>query len=428
MSTLTAYQARYVVPVAGEPIDEGVVVVDGRTIFSVGRSAPRNAQVVDLNALNRRNGGGVAVLPGLVNAHTHLEFSHLASPLGQPGMQFPSWIREVIRYRLTRDSESVSPDEVPSAFLNGLRECVQAGTTALGDITKPDARWQSGRTEREKDSINCGVTAFLEFLGLACDRHELAMAELEASSQRLRREKPAWGTGISPHAPYSTHWQLVQALCQHARDHSLPLAMHLAESPEELELLQSHRGPFYELLRDIGAWNPEGVPRGATTLDYLKQLAIAPRSLVIHGNYLTREEVQFIAGFKERMSVVYCPRTHTFFQHGDYPLARLLSAGVNVALGTDSRASNPDLDLMREMRHVADKHPDVRVETIVRMGTIHGATALGQHNRAGTLEPGKDADLALFALTEERPDAATLLSAPLPCVATMRRGAFLWQA
>ena len=419
----TAYLGRMVFPTPGESIEDGVIVVEDGRIVDVGRQIPAQADVVDLNALPGAQNSGVAILPGLINTHTHLEFSDLASPLGKAGMRFPDWIREVIKYRLATQGDSPAQQPDPQRFLHGLRECVRTGTTTLGDIAKPNTPWELlNANDAEMSDVDCSVTAFIEFLGLANDRPETAIAELESSVARLKRDAPSWKVGISPHAPYSTHWRLVEALCRHARAHALPVAMHLAESPEELEFMRSHTGPFQALLSDIGVWNPEGVPHGARPLDYLQQLADVPRSLVIHGNYLTSEEIEFIAGCGNHMSVVYCPRTHSYFQHADYPLAKMLNAGVNVVLGTDSRASTPDLDLMQEMRHVADKHPDISPESILHMATTGGALALGCADRTGALQPGKDADLAVFSLDDEHGGLAALLSSGAPCLATMTRG------
>ncbi len=122
-------------------------------------------------------------------------------------------------------------------------------------------------------------------------------------------------------------------------------------------------------------------------------LSEAPRSLVIHGNYLSAEEIAFLGKQRATMSVVFCPRTHKFFGHSEYPLIEMLAAGARVALGTDSRASNPDLNLLSEMRFVAEQFPNLAHEEILRMGTLRGAEALGLSHDVGTLETGKLADL-----------------------------------
>ncbi len=182
----------------------------------------------------------------------------------------------------------------------------------------------------------------------------------------------------------------------------VPLAFHLAESPQELELLQGGTGPFRGLLTDLGAWDASAIPHGTRPLDYLRPLADAPRALVIHGNYLDDEEIALVAEHAANMSLVYCPRTHAYFGHEPYPLARLLEAGVALALGTDSRASNPDLSLLAEMRHVA-AGGHIPLEAVLRLGTFNGAKALGLERDSGSLSPGKQADLCVVGLPESDP-------------------------
>ena len=151
----------------------------------------------------------------------------------------------------------------------------------------------------------------------------------------------------------------------------MPVALHLAETREELELLQSGTGPFVPMLQSFDAWHPDVIPRGTRPLDFLRALGQAHRALVIHGNYLNSEEITFLAALAARMSLVYCPRTHAYFGHEPYPLASLLAAGVNVAVGTDSRASNPDLDLWEELRYLQRHFGDaVAPADVLRMATL----------------------------------------------------------
>jgi cytosine/adenosine deaminase-related metal-dependent hydrolase len=349
----------------------------------------------------------VAIVPGLVNTHTHLEFSDLAQPLGQPGMEFSQWIREVIARR-----QGIAPEQLESkkrtAIANGLRESLQAGTTLLGEI----ATFPPLVDAYEKSPLR--GTIFLESLGYSDER----VAESLARSIDFigdHRARAAWRRGISPHAPYSTNWQIVAA----AAGGAWPVAMHLAESRAELELLQSHSGPFRDMLSSIGLWRDEALPKTVGVMWYLQQLARAPRSLVVHGNYLSDGEIAFIAANSATVSVVYCPRTHAYFQHDTYPLAKLLNSGVRVALGTDSRASNPDLSLLAEMRYVA-RHHQLPGELLLRLATQCGAQALGFGHEVGTLEMRKRADLAVIALADtSAPDPYELLfNSDLPNVAT----------
>ena len=139
-------------------------------------------------------------------------------------------------------------------------------------------------------------------------------------------------------------------------------------------------------------WDGDAMARGSRPLDYLRRLAVAPRALIIHGNYLVGDEIEFVGQHRDSMSVAFCPRTHAYFGHPTYPLAAMLDAGVCVVLGTDSRASNPDLSLWGEVQFAAARYPAVAPATWVRMATLDGATALGVGDEVGSLTPGKRAD------------------------------------
>jgi len=403
MSERIALKARYVFPVTSPPVPDGVVTIqDGRIVTVVG--ADSDAVVTDL--------GNAAVVPGLVNAHAHLEFSDLDRPLGEPGIALPDWIRQVLHHRrLTRRDErrrnhaddetergEAAEADADSAVLTGLAESQRCGTTMLGEIATPD--WLP--EQFDGTAIDC--TVFAELIGLSANRAE-SLLDLAAEHVTLGQSAgETWQPGISPHAPYTVRTDLVERAAELSSQRGVPVAMHLAESPEELELLASHSGPLLELLTELEVWDPTAIPRGIRPLDYLRMLSRARRALVIHGNFLDADEIELLAEHAGRISLVYCPRTHEYF-HGDgYPLAERLAAGVHVALGTDSRASNPDLSVLAEMRFVARRHGDVAPETVLRMATLGGATALGRETVAGSLEPGKRADLTVIRLPDRDAD------------------------
>jgi len=396
-----ALKARWVFPVSGEPIPDAAVTIEDGRIAAVGMPAP-GAPVEDL--------GNVAILPGLVNAHTHLEFSDLAAPLGRPGMSLVDWIREVIAFR--RDFARISHKAVRA----GLEESLRCGTTTLGEIAQPD--WSS------EPFVEAGLRAviFLELIAPTPDRAEAAIVSAirHLDSAGLSR---AFHPGLSPHAPYSVHPTLLRRVIDLSRVRKAPVAFHLAESHDELELLRWGSGPFRGLLLDLGETDILASWLGRP-LDCLFELAPAHRALVIHGNYLDDEEIAFVARHRAKMSIVYCPRTHAYFGHESYPLETMLSAGVTVALGTDSRASSPDLSVLAEMRFVAKQYPSVPRSTVLRMGTLNGARALGLDAEVGSLEPGKWADLAVVGLPgHDAPDPHELLfDSDIPVVATWVRG------
>jgi cytosine/adenosine deaminase-related metal-dependent hydrolase len=204
----------------------------------------------------------------------------------------------------------------------------------------------------------------------------------------------------------------------------VPLALHLAESREEIELLRSGSGPFREMLSQIEGWSPDAIPRNSRPMDYLRLLARADRAMIVHGNYLEDDELAFVAERAERMSLVYCPRTHAFFAHRPYPLAKMQSLGLAVALGTDSRASSPSLSILEEMRFLASRASGVSPATILAMATLHGAKALGRETECGSIAPGKSADLTIVALPNRssRDPYELLFGSDLPVVGRWLRG------
>jgi cytosine/adenosine deaminase-related metal-dependent hydrolase len=392
---LAAYRARWVIPIDRPPLENGLITVAAGRIVAIGKN---------VSGKSPQDLGDVALLPGLVNAHTHLEFSLLDRPLEAPGTSLPAWIRQVIDFR--RQLGRWSQDE---ARLAGLAESRQCGVAAVGEIAT--AAWPDA-SPREVSTVE--VVVFRELLGLSAERvAELSQRAREHVADRAGVEERRFHVGLSPHAPYTVHPDLLQTACSISREGKIPVAMHLAESREELQLLQSHSGDLVDLLRSLGAWHPGALPRGLRPLDYLQTLAKAHRALVIHGNYLAPDEIEFMAARRERMSAVYCPRTHAFFGHDPYPLAEMLAAGIRVAVGTDSRASNPDLNLFAELQHIARHHPSVAPEDILRMGTLAGAEALGLAAEFGSLTPGKRAKLAVVALPSDcRQSLEWMLHAP----------------
>ncbi len=390
MSLTASYRARWIVPVDSPAIPGGVVTVRNGRIIAVGQTAA-GSPVRDL--------GDVALLPGLINAHTHLEFSLLERPLGQPGMGFAIWIAGVVEHRKQQIQQLMVETDGFQRFrrrsaLAGLAESHASGVVAIGDIATP------GWPRECFPASELNATIFLELLGLDASKHDHLMSMARSFVQDVQDTAGDVRPGLSPHAPYTASPQLVTSVCQLSATERFPVAMHLAESRDELEMLATKRGRMVEVLDGIGAWHPDVLPAVSAPRDYLQRLATAHRALVVHGNYLTPDEIQFLGQHRERMSVIYCPRTHAFFGHERYPLLEMLTAGVRIAVGTDSRASNPDLKLLEELKLVAHQHPDVPPEQVLRMGTLSGAEALGIDHDYGSIMPGKIARLTVVRLTQ----------------------------
>lgn len=371
------YRARYVFTGTGPPLSSGVVEVRGDEIVRVCEATDESDQAVE-------DLGPIALIPAFVNAHSHLEFSDLSEPI-EAGDSFPEWIRAVIGLRRSKSEISTAP------VIKGLEELLQQGTALIGEIATSD--WSPDPFSQSVEQ----AVVFLELLGLTADKIEPNL-ELAEKHAKRRRKKGAWHPGLSPHAPYSVHPKLFEGVVQIAVEKELPVAMHLAESREELELLRTGKGPFRDLLEQLGAWEPGVLPTDRKPLHYLEALAKVPKALVIHGNYLDASEMDFLAQHRNTMTVVYCPRTHKHFGHREHPIRDLLEQGVRVAVGTDSRASTPDLSLLSELQHIAKTFPALEGNDILKLGTLAGAEALGFEKKIGTIEPGKQASFAVIGL------------------------------
>lgn len=370
-----AYRARWVFTGLGSPLENATVEVDHGRIAAVHQRF--DPQAVDL--------GNAAVIPGLVNAHTHLEFSQIQRPVG-PSAPFTAWLQAVIAER-----QAAAPTDRPAAIAQGLAECAAEGTTSIGEIAS------AGETAGAVAAHGPQVTAFLELLGLRADRHD---AQLDLGRRFLESAPPHAARarrGLSPHAPYSVHPRLFASLVALALEYKAPLAMHLAESPAEVELLSQTSGAFVPFLRNLGVWEADAFRSGMRTLDYLRRLAELDHALVIHGNYLDEEEIDFLSACPN-LSVVYCPRTHAYFGHRPHPWQRLLECGVRVALGTDSRASNPDLSVWSELLYLRRVQTGFDPARLLQMATAGGAAALGLSEETGSISVGKWADLAVISL------------------------------
>jgi cytosine/adenosine deaminase-related metal-dependent hydrolase len=320
----------------------------------------------------------VALLPGLINAHTHLEFSHLTEPIGTPGIALQEWIKLAIRSRL-----DTTPASKAAAIKAGSVELADCGTRWAGEISTPPCDY-----ERADSSLE--IYPFAEVVGLDPLRAE------ERWDAAMRFLPTVAAAGISPHAPYSTSQVSLDRCLRYARQQNCMVAMHVAEAEDERELLTAGTGSFAQALRELGVWREGLFPWSDLPFERLiEKLATAPRALLIHGNHLQAQEIERLSK-NTNLTVVYCPRTHHFFQHPAHPVDRMLAAGVNVALGTDSRASNPDLNLWHEVQYLLDHRPDIAPEDVLRMATINGAKAMGR-NDIGKLTPGSRPGFSLLA-------------------------------
>jgi len=387
-------RAAWVCPIDQAPIENGYVSVRGSKIVALGGWTQDRAQLAGIPH-RVQDLGDVALIPSLVNAHTHLEFSSLQQPLGEPGIEFTAWLEQVIGFRHSQLSCDLNKAR---AIGKGIRESYLGGVGYLGEIATAPVRLidYSQEVAGAADWGTVGATIFYEQLGRKGAGFNQQVAKLE---QFFHHQHPDYRMGVSPHAPYSVHPDLLKMLIDAANRHRRIVAMHLAETEAERELVECRTGPFVDFLQKLGVWDRNRFFPTMSISQWLSCLGRASRALVIHGNYLTASEIELIGRLQKKMAVVFCPRTHRFFGHQPYPLQQLLDQGICVGVGTDSRASNPDLNLFKDLQCISNSFPRLSPWDILKMGTIDGATALGQQDQLGSLTVGKQ---ARFSLLESR--------------------------
>ncbi len=380
------YAASHVLPVSSPPIAGGAVAVENGLIAAVGTltelRAASGAPVMNLP--------GCVIMPGLVNAHTHLELTHFPAwkvrkQLDYLPKTYVEWIQQVVKIK-----RSLLPGELELSVREGLRLSIESGTTAVGEIltdfSLAPLYGSSPLTGR----------LFLEALGydpLLCDA---LLARLRESLETERRG--GFLRGVSPHTPHTVSKQLFQDLQAIAGLLGIPKAVHLSETAEEVSFMHDSTGAIANVFFPMVHW--EGylpAPMRTTSTGYLDGLGILDRStLAIHAVHVTPADVAIL---KERgVSVVLCPRSNERLFVGCAPHRLLKNAGIPLALGTDSLASNDSLSLLDEIRFLQQTASDAfDAEELFAMATVGGARALGIENSAGTLEAGKRADFLVFS-------------------------------
>jgi len=377
------YRARWVVPVTAPPIRDGVVAVDGADIAYVGDAAGAPPG-------EERDLGNALLLPGLVNAHTHLELTAMRGLL--EGLPFQRWVAELTSARrAVLDSAALS-----LSARAGIAEGLRAGITTYADTCSSGVALKAMR-----DAGVRGVM-YLEVFGPDPAQGEESLAGLRAQLAELRAfETPRVRLGVSPHAPYSVSPALFAKVGALAQAESLPVAIHVAESEAESDFVHDGAGAFAESYRGRGI---AVVPRGVSPIAHLAGTGVlGARPLLIHCVRVDAADIATIAG--THCSVAHCPASNAKLGHGIAPLDEMLAAGITVGLGSDSIASNNRMDMLEEARIAAlmqrsrlRRHDAIPAQLALELATIRGARALGIDDRVGSLERGKAADLAAFSL------------------------------
>ncbi len=371
----TIYRARWVIRADGRAIDDGAVVaVDGR-IARVGPLSKVRPHVAAGEAVEAF--ADAALLPGFVNAHTHLSLSDMAGAF-RPTANFTAWIGNLALRRYARTKA-----QIRRAVARGAADSLAAGTAAGADVTpEPQVDEALGALAPRWRVFG----ELLRFGQKGLKRLDETVAALDAL-----HEKTGAAVGLAPHSPYTVGVEVFVQARREADARGWPVGAHLHETLDEIAFTERGEGSLHEWLSRIKFLPPGLKPVGLRPIRMLAEAGFfSGPVLVAHGNYLTDAEIGILA--ESRSSVAYCPRSHAFFKHANHPWRRLVAAGVNVCLGTDSLASSPSLSILEEARFVASREPDADPRALLAMATRCGARALGVDDRVGDLREGLDAE------------------------------------
>lgn len=375
------FAASYILPISSPPIEGGAIVVDEGRIVDTGR----------LERLRREYSGevkefpGCVIMPGLVNAHSHLELTHFPSWKLRKGIDYSprtyvDWVIQVIKIR-----RALTLRELEHSVMEGIRVSLECGTTSIGEIC----------TDRTLiplyESVPIGGRLFIEAIGQEPGGNPSLMGCIESTVSYHCSGKMK--VGISPHAPHTLSPDLIRELAAIAAANSIPCAIHLAESREEVSFMHDSGGKIAEVLYPFAGWEafiPS--PRRTSSAAYLESLGVlTPNTSVVHCVHVTPDDIHILK--RCGVTAILCPRSNERLAVGKAPAALLKRAGVPLALGTDSLASNDSLSLWDEMRFLLNEFPTVfSPEEALEMATMGSARALHLDGEIGSLEKSKRAD------------------------------------
>jgi cytosine/adenosine deaminase-related metal-dependent hydrolase len=371
------YLADLILPMSSPPVPDGAVRVEGSQVVAVGPASGLpplpGEEVVDL--------GAATLLPGLINAHCHLDYTRFRGAL-TAGHGFTEWIKNINALR-----RSFTSEDYIAGIAEGFQMLAEGGVTTVANIEAlpdllpklpipPLRTWWfleliDVRSRLDEDATLLGALSFFE-------------------------KHPEWlgGFGLSPHSPYTASVDLYRLARTCGEKYGMLSTTHIAESVEEHEMFSHGRGPLYEFLAGMGRDNSD-CGQGSSLSHLIEHGVIGRDCLIVHLNYLQDYDYDMVV--RSGASVVHCPKCHAYFGHAPFPLKALRGRGVNLCLGTDSLASNNGLDMRSEMREAVATH-GLDARYALEMATLNGARALGQTGKLGEISSGSLADLVAFPL------------------------------
>lgn len=384
------YSARWLVPITSPPIEEGAIAIEGQIILAVGQ----RAQIIaGFPGAPVNDFGDAAILPGLVNAHSHLELTVMRGFLENEESDFFAWLRKLTVARMAMTNEDLF-----ASSMSGAIEAVRAGITCLGDSSSFAV--QSMRALKE---IGLRSVVYQESFGPDPGVAAENLAKLRDQVAEMRAsETPQVRAGVSPHAPYTVSAPQLEMIARLAIEEKLPLMMHAAESEAERSFMTEGRGPFADGLKLRGIeWRAPGI----STIRYLREHGVLDaQPLLAHCINVNESDLAFIKA--AGAGIAHCPKSNAKLRHGRAPFQQFVNAGIKVGLGSDSVASNNTCDVLEEARFATllarldGNAGTISAGDALMAATLGGARAMGLDDRIGSLEQGKQADLAVVSLRD----------------------------
>jgi cytosine/adenosine deaminase-related metal-dependent hydrolase len=390
---MSAYTAEWVLPMTGEPLRRASVVIINGRIVDVGQFSFPEPMAIDL--------GGMAIMPALVNAHTHLELSYLRGRVPQ-AKQFIDWIRTVIAAR--REYADPMDPRILDALRAAIVEARASGTGLFGDISNTLV------STPLLHAASMPARVFYELLGFSgSDPEAIARQSRKKANAAAFIHGGGVEVSLAPHAPYSVSPALFAAIRADLDAHPGHVtSVHLGESAEELEFIKRGTGPWRVLLEELGVWTDAWQAPGTSPVEYLEQIGFLDRRVVaVHGVQFDGDDLDRLR--TRGMTIVSCPRSNQYVGVGAPPLEAFYAMNVNVAFGTDSLASAPDLNMFAELAEARRLAPRVPARTLLESATRRGAAALGFEDVYGTLEAGKLAQMIAVRIPPDVSDVEEYL-------------------
>jgi 5-methylthioadenosine/S-adenosylhomocysteine deaminase len=385
--------ARYVVPISSAPIENGAIAFEKDKITAVGEADEIKRIFPDATAENL---GEAALLPGFVNAHSHLEITAMRGYLDEFDDDFTAWLLTLTKIR----ADVLTDEDVQNAAILGAIEGARAGVTCFGDI----GRFAGNGFQALKRVGLRGVT-FQETEFSPDDK--TADADFEKLKEKFlalkETETDLVKTGLSPHSPYTVGAKLFEKIAEYAIENDIKITIHAAESDEETELMQKGTGFFAGIYAKYGhEWH---TPR-CSSIEFLERLGVLrAKPLLAHCVKVSDKDIELIKNSDSR--IAHCPKSNAKFGHGIAPLEKFLDARVKTGFGSDSMASNNACDILEEARlatlfarNLPTRKRFLQPAEIIEAATLGGACALGLENEIGSLEAGKQADFTVVSLDE----------------------------